>query len=152
LAGGVLVPKFASTTDLQLPLVWKVPTGIRLVFVTRTEFSELSTRIDGNWLFAFNEAGNAFRLPLPNLHDDCRICMGSFKNVYSTALDCVAASLQQFNQSKWNADLMRTVEQSQKFFRFQPTNETFETLPIAVTDWTTLCDKVSTALMERIIL
>ena len=47
---------------------------------------------------------------------------------------------------------MRTIEQSQKFFRFQPTNETFETLPIAATDWTTLCDKVSTAVMERVIL
>jgi hypothetical protein len=47
---------------------------------------------------------------------------------------------------------MRTVEQSQKFFRFQPTNETFETLPIQADDWTTLCDKVSTAIMERVIL
>ena len=47
---------------------------------------------------------------------------------------------------------MRTVERSQKFFRFRPTNETFETLPIEAADWTTLCDKVSTAISERIIL
>jgi uncharacterized surface protein with fasciclin (FAS1) repeats len=62
------------------------------------------------------------------------------------------ASLEQFNRSKWNADLMRTVAQSQQFFRFRPTNETFETLPITASDWTTLCDKVSTAIMDRVIL
>ena len=47
---------------------------------------------------------------------------------------------------------MRTVEPTQKFFRFKPTNDTFETLPIEAVDWTTLCDKVSTAISERIIL
>ena len=47
---------------------------------------------------------------------------------------------------------MRTVAQSQQFFRFRPTNETFETLPIVAADWTTLCDKVSTAIMDRVIL
>jgi len=47
---------------------------------------------------------------------------------------------------------MRTTEQSQKFFRFQPTNETFETLPIQAADWMALCDKVSTAILERVIL
>jgi uncharacterized surface protein with fasciclin (FAS1) repeats len=70
----------------------------------------------------------------------------------SSALEAVAASLEQFRQSKWNADLMRTVARSQKFFRFRPTNETFETLPIEAADWTTLCDKVSTAISERMIL
>ena len=47
---------------------------------------------------------------------------------------------------------MTTVAQSQKFFRFKPTNETFETLPIEATDWTSLCEKVSTATMDRVIL
>jgi hypothetical protein len=46
---------------------------------------------------------------------------------------------------------MRTIEQSQKFFRFQPTKDSFETLPILAENWTTLCDKVNTANMERVI-
>ena len=66
-------------------------------------------------------------------------------------MDCVRASLEQFNRSKWNADLMRTSEQSQKFFRFQPTPATFETLPIEADQWTTLCNKVATVIMERVI-
>ena len=66
--------------------------------------------------------------------------------------ECVTVSLEQFRKSKWNADLMRTVERSQQFFRFSPTNETFTTLPIEAADWTTLCDKVSTDIMERVVL
>ena len=152
-SNGVLVPMFASTTELEMPLVWQVPKEVRLVFVVRTELSDDCVRVGGNWLFAFNQDDNGFRLPLPNLHDDCSLCTGQFENSYDSAMECIVASLEQFSQSKWNADLMRTIEQSQKFFRFQPTNETFETLPIAAGDWTTLCDKeVATAIMERVIL
>jgi hypothetical protein len=93
-----------------------------------------------------------YRLPLPNLHDDGLICTGEFEESYDTGQASVVASLEQFNQSQWNSDLMRTVAESQKFFRFRPTNETFETLPIEAADWTTLCDKVSTAIMDRVIL
>jgi hypothetical protein len=152
LVNGVLVPMFASSTELEMPLVWQSPKDIRLVFVIRTELVDESTIIGGNWLFAYSKDNNGYRLPLPNLHDDCRICTGEFENTYDTAHECVIASLEQFNKSKWNSDLMRTVEQSQKFFRFRPTNDTFETLPIEATDWTTLASKVSTALMDQIIL
>ncbi len=149
---GVLVPMFASTTELEMPLVWRAPKEVRLVFVVRTELVEGSTQAGGNWLFAFNKDNNGFRLPLPNLHDECTICTGDFEDSCDTALACIVASLEQFNQSKWNSDLMTTVAQSQKFFRFKPTNETFETLPIEAADWTTLCQKVSTATMDRVIL
>jgi hypothetical protein len=152
LINGVLVPMFASTTDMEMPLVWRAPATVRLVFVVRTEFIDESVVVDGNWLFAFNEDNNGYRLPLPNLHDECSICTGQFEANYDTGQECVVASLDQFNKSKWNSDLMRTVEQSQKFFRFKPTNETFETLPIEATDWTSLCEKVSTAIMDRVIL
>ena len=149
---GVLVPMFASMTDLEMPMVWQAPKEVRLVFVVRTETIEDTVEICGNWLFAFNQNRNGYRLPLPNLHDECSLCTGQFESTYDSAAKAVAASLEQFNQSKWNSDLMRTVAQSQSFFRFRPTNETFETLPIAAADWTTLCDKVGTALMERVIL
>jgi hypothetical protein len=151
-SNGVLVPMFASTTEMEMPLVWQVPKEVRLVFVVRTELSDDSVRVGGNWLFAFSQDNNGFRLPLPNLHDDCALCTGQFENSYDSALECIVASLHQFSQSKWNADLMRTVAQSQKFFRFRPTNETFTTLAIEAADWTTLCDKVSTAIMDRVIL
>ena len=152
LINGVLVPTFASATDVEMPLVWRAPKEVRLVFVVRSEFAKDCLKIDGNWLFACDKDNRGYRLPLPNLHDDCLICTGNFADRYDSGGECLTASLEQFRKSKWNADLMRTVEQSQKFFRFQPTNETFETLPVQAADWTTLCDKVSTAIMERVIL
>jgi len=152
LINGVLVPVFASDSDLEMPLVWHAPESVLLAFVVRTEFVDDSHKITGNWLFACDADHRGYRLPLPNLHDDCLICTGSFINQYDTGGEAVAASLDQFKKSKWNADLMRTVERSQKFFRFQPTNETFTTLPVEAADWTTLCDKVSTDIMERVVL
>ena len=152
LISGVLVPMFASLTDLEMPLVWQAPPEVRLVFVVRTELLDDCVTVGGNWLFAFSKDNNGYRLPLPNLHDECTICTGEFEESYDTAQAAVSASLEQFNKSKWNSDLMRTVEQSQKFFRFRPTNETFPTLPIEASDWTTLCNKVSTATLDRVIL
>ena len=152
LVNSVLVPMFASMTDLEMPMVWTAPPEVRLVFVVRTTLEDDYVMVGGNWLFAYNRDKNGYRLPLPNLHDECSLCTGQFEDSHATALQALVASLDQFNRSKWNADLMRTVAQSQQFFRFRPTNETFETLPIVASDWTTLCDKVSTAIMDRVIL
>jgi hypothetical protein len=152
LINNVLVPAFASTTDIEMPLEWRAPKEVRLAFVVRTDIEADCIRITGNWLFACDADKRGYRLPLPNLHDHCLICTGNFDDLHNTESECVIASLEQFRKSKWNADLMRTVEKSQQFFRFKPTNETFETLPIGVPDWTTLCDKVSTDIMERVIL
>ena len=152
LVNSVLVPMFASMTELEMPMVWTAPPEVRLVFVVRTTVEDGCVLVGGNWLFAYSKDHNGYRLPLPNLHDECTICTGQFEDSYATAQNAVAASLEQFNRSKWNADLMRTVAQSQQFFRFHPTNETFETLPITASDWTTLCDKVSTAIMDRVLL
>ena len=152
LINGVLVPTFASGTDLELPLVWHAPKEVRLAFVVRTEEDDDCVQVRGNWLFACDANHRGYRLPLPNLHDDCLICTGNFDDNHDSGAACVAASLEQFRKSKWNADLMRTIERSQQCFRFQPANEAFTTLPIAAADWTTLCDKVSTPIMERVIL
>lgn len=145
-----MVPMFASSTDLEMPLVWKVPANVKVVFAVLTKQEDECVSVEGNWLFACDDEKRGYRLPLPNLHDDCRICTGQFEGDQETAFACVQKSLEQFGVSKWNADLMRTIEQSQKFFRFQPTKEGFETLPIQG-GWTSLCDKVSTALLERVV-
>jgi hypothetical protein len=152
LVSQVLVPMFASTSDLEMPLVWEVPAEIRLLFVIRTEAVDEYHQVENNWLFAYNQANNAYHLPLPNLYDDCSICTGQFDRQHDTAAECVTASLEQFNKSQWNSDLMPSLECSQKLFRFKPTDETFETLPIDAPDWTSLCAKVSTAIMDRLIL
>ena len=37
LSNGVLVPAFASATDIEMPLVWHAPAAVRLAFVVRTQ-------------------------------------------------------------------------------------------------------------------
>lgn len=152
LVADVLVPAFASTSDLELSLVWQAPKDLRLAFVVRTEAEDGGVVIRDNYLFACDLRNRAYRLPLPNLFDDCKVCTGEFERRHQCGAAAVAASVEQFRKSPWNADLMRTVERSQQCFRFQPTHESFTTLPIAASDWTTLCDKVSTAVSERIVL
>ena len=146
----VMVPMFASGTDIEMPLVWQVPAGIKVVFAVLTKEADDLVSVEGNWLFVCDQNNRGYRLPLPNLHDDCRICTGQFEGDQENAFACVQASLEQFSKSKWNSDLMRTIEQSQKFFRFQPTQDSFETLPVQG-EWTGLCSKVSTALYERVV-
>jgi len=146
----VMVPMFASGTDIEMPLVWRVPVNVKVVFCVLTKAEDGFVSVEGNWLFACDSEKRGYRLPLPNLHDDCRICTGQFEGDQETALACVQKSLDQFAVSKWNSDLMRTIEQSQKFFRFLPTKDTFEPLPIQG-EWTSLCSKVSTALYERVV-
>src|SRR5439155_20107005 len=60
----VLVPMFASCTDLEMPMMWQAPPEVRLVFVVHTECIDEYATIAGNWLFAFNQNRNAYRLPL----------------------------------------------------------------------------------------
>lgn len=152
LVADVLVPAFAAESDLELSLVWQVPRDMRLAFVVRTESEEGEVVIHQNYLFACDTRNRAYRLPLPNLFDDCKVCTGEFGRTHPSGAAAVAASVEQFRASPWNADLMPAIERSQQCFRFQPTNESFTTLPIAAADWTTLCDKVSTAVSERIVL
>src|SRR5580704_5001990 len=74
----VLVPMFASQTDLEMPVIWKSPKEVRLVFAACTELSDNCVTVNGNWLFALSKDDNGYRLPLPNLHDECSICTGEF--------------------------------------------------------------------------
>jgi len=53
LTNGVLLPMFASMTDLEMPMVWQAPPEVRLVFVIRTELLDDQVLVGGNWLFAF---------------------------------------------------------------------------------------------------
>ena len=64
-SNGILLPMFASLTDLEMPMVWQTPKEVRLVFVVRTTVEDDCVVIGGNWLFAFSQDNNGYRLPLP---------------------------------------------------------------------------------------
>ena len=56
----VLVPMFASTTDVEMPMVWQAPGILRLRFVIRTEFVEDYVSIDKNWLLCVQPGEQRF--------------------------------------------------------------------------------------------
>jgi len=64
LVNSVLVPMFASMTDLEVPMVWTAPPEVRLVFVVRTTVEDDCVVVGGNWLFAYGKDHNGYRLPL----------------------------------------------------------------------------------------
>ncbi len=65
------------------------------MFVVRTRMEDDCVVIGGNWLFAFNQAGNGYRLSLPNLHDECTICTGEFEDsCISAHHHCSASAFQ----------------------------------------------------------
>src|SRR6202167_1458291 len=45
LINGVLVPMFASQTDLEMPMVWQAPKDVQLVFVVRTTLAEVCVSV-----------------------------------------------------------------------------------------------------------
>ncbi len=76
--GGVTTGGGGGTATVEMPLVWHVPSPVKVIFAVLTKEADDVVSVNGNWLFAAEEKRRGFRLPLPNLHDDCRICTGAF--------------------------------------------------------------------------
>lgn len=147
---GAMVPLFTSSTDPVLSLEWKPAGDIRLFITQHTVPDPAGNHAVGNtYLFAVDKRGNYWKLPLPNLYDDCRVCMGSNGIAYgANAQELFLQLIMNFEESRWNADLWKTVEQTQNLFRFEPKNEGFVTLP-PTASWTQLSVKVSTEITQN---
>ena len=154
-ADKMLHPVFIAKQDAKsqkMPVIsaeWVVPPSMTLVFAARIyDFAKakLFTAPDAScYLMAFDSGKRAWRLPLPNLYDDCAICMGSFEGSGTTIQEAFAKALSQFVKSDWNSDLLGDNKQTNatKLFSFTPTKEGVETSPFT-SDWTVLCPKIAT--------
>lgn len=140
-----------------MPLVWEAPETMVLLFAARilntTEMNEHPmTHPDQNcYLIAYNSKKQAFLLPLPNLYQDCAICMGRFNGTADSAAQAFVLAMQQFEKSSWNSDLVDSdmTANSKKMFRFKAGEKETTAIPLAG-DWTKLCNKVSTPVTELI--
>jgi hypothetical protein len=160
---GVATPLFAKQApEPLLPLVWKAPEGVNLKMLVNTGFIRPDEEngvckepfySNRSYLFAFDKGGRCWRLPLTNLFDDCKLCLGRDVIYGKNSFDTLTKTLVQFADSQWNSDLSdrQSAEQIEKFFRFKPTDSEFETLPILAEDWTTLCKKIATPEMENVV-
>jgi len=151
LTGGAMIPYFNSPHDPTLSLTWTPPASMRLRILAQMQ-SELSApnrhRVMQVWMYAFDKEGGCYRLPLPNLYEDCKVCSGDQRVIWSeTAQIAIQHFMEVFKSSPWNADLWTTVEESQTLFRFTPEGEGANQIfkPIVMDDWIRLTKKVATA-------
>jgi hypothetical protein len=152
LADGFLVPNFSSSNDPIMTITWWVPEGMTLkMLIAVQNYTESIFAMTNMWLFAIDSRGATYRIPLANIHDDCHVCHGQKDIIHQTLQGLVSVCLQRFEISKYNADLWKSAEQTQRFFRVKPgTKDSFEQQSIDG-DWTKLCLKVATAACKLMI-
>lgn len=143
-------PRFNAEWDVNVACSGKV----KLWLLIQTKHKPDESSVVGDCFIVATSATNrTYRIPLANVFDDCRICMGdrwdgrTQPNIYA-ALD---AAYEQFCNSPWNADLKRATEKSDAFFRFRAKNDGFETLPVNG-QWSNLCERVSIPSLENLVL
>lgn len=148
---GILYPKFSAAGEPVMPMVWLPPEGMRIAMLVLVRSVGDSAGIINQWLFAFGADERAYRLPLGNLYDDARLCNGEIPATHPTIQAAVYCELEQLAKGQWNGDLDRTAEQAKSLFRFKPLNDKFEQLP-PLAGWETLCEKISTATLDFVVL
>lgn len=128
-ADQILVPKFINKDhDLHGKLMhaaalWTPPAGMRLLFINQIGSDRgVWFSNESSWLFAFNASKKAFLLPLPNVYEDGRICMGEFGGVGedNNIQSSLMLATRQFYGAGWNADLNADEACVQRLFRFKP--------------------------------
>ena len=152
LSGEFLVPEFGNTDLPVMNLEW-VPNkneSLKLLLLLGIVQEDLS--FHGMWFFAKDNNGATWRLPLPNLHDDCAVCSGIRDRLFFSSLtDGLGKLLDIFDRAPWNADLWKSAEHTQAFFRFKPgPSATFIQQPVHG-DWQKHCLKVATAMNKFIL-
>ncbi len=105
------------------------------------------------YLFAIHTPSKTCHLlPMPNLYNDCHVCVGDYNSKTATTFDSFLKAYEYFCASKWNDHLIKDnsdrMKCAAKMFRFKPNGpETFESLP-PEDDWRKLCVPVGTDVLN----
>jgi len=103
------------------------------------------------WLCLTSSSNRTYRMPMANVYDNCRVCMGEYAKVHTNLFNALRAALTQFEASAWNSDLRKPVDRIESFFRFKQSDSGFETLPCNG-QWSNLCERVSVVELEKLVL
>lgn len=166
----ILTPRFFAPKDevgQGLPkttMVWHPPENMTLVFAVSMTQDETthkdwsSNRYQQTFLIAFDSVKRSYLLPLPNLYDDCSICMGEFNGRDYSMQTSFQKALEQFDNSSWNSDLLGNLgPKSQQLFQFEvedtETNQVdwdSEHGAVIRANWPQMAEKVSTPVTQMI--
>lgn len=156
----ILVPKFIYPEGSQEVIIikWELTHDLglatpRIILMVKIKQDGGDYYAEQQWLFAFDARNNVYQLPTANLYDHLALCTGKFDSYRVTQLEVIQAAIAQFETSPWNDHLYHDGREAQtaSFFRFKPTKDGFETLPINHNDWTKLCQKRSVAFTEYVV-
>lgn len=134
-----IVPVFIAP-GAEMALNWNTPNDMSLFFVSSwpTGDGTINELFPTCYLVAKGMDRRTYLLPLPNLFEDGRVCMGTVQRdwVKSNIFDTFKKALEIFDAAPWNADLMVDIrwQNSKKLFRFSP--EGVQEAPESA--WTTL--------------
>ena len=149
----IFVPNFASS-DPQMELEWTPPEGMTvLILMVLQQHANGEFSVPKAFLYALDEKGQYWKLPLSNIYDDGAICEGRPILKLPTMVAAVLDVLQTFDHSRWNRDLWQDKNMTQAMFRFKALAEgKFETLPPEEKKWQKLCAKIVTEVQKNIVL
>jgi len=139
----ILVPDFSNQDNASLlSLEWEPEFPLRVLIQCWNEGG--TWRTYSVYLFAYDNRGSTYRLPLPNLHDDCKVCtgVGGAGESAATMFDLAVKSINRLSSSAWNADLWKDREKSWMMFRWTSKEDGHRQLAPAAS-WTNLSVKVS---------
>jgi hypothetical protein len=88
-----------------MKMEWEPFNGMTLMFMAKIH-PDCYIETRKCFLLALDSGKRNFQLPLPNLYDDCSICMGDVDLVGGSLLEVFQKALVHFRSSPWNADLM----------------------------------------------
>jgi hypothetical protein len=142
-------PRFNVDWDIDVACSGKV--RLWLLVLTRHRPGDPRHHVANCYLAATSESNLTYRIPLSNVYDDCRICMGDYDAGGDSLPQALECALNQFLISPWNSDLRKSSAKSDAFFRFKPKNEGVETLPVEG-QWNNLCERVSVPALESLCL
>lgn len=155
---GIMTPTFYSKPEPNipsLPIVWNVnqATGgtlrlFLLVGIKKSSYGD-GFMAEDHRLVSASEDGRLWRMPLPNVHTDCRVCTGKYESVSRTATGALIKALSQFKNSSWNSDLLASPAKTKSFFRFKPVEDRFDTI-VTESEPMKLCECVSAPELENI--
>ncbi len=149
--GDICYPHFDGAHPV-MALKWTVPTNMFLYLCLHLD-SQMQNL--NNYLVALDGSLHAWRLPVANLYQDCRLCSGRYDSGAADIVSACQKAWAQFQASKWNQDLYNDASDNRRsasktMFKYKIKGETFEQFETPK-NWQVLCDKVGTPFISEYI-
>lgn len=153
LIDGHMVPVFTGDEVFLMNCVWTPPANCQMHFAMSLNKSGATWKISNVFLFcraASGTPGGFFKLPLPNIYPDGRVCMGERFQMTcpeNTIEGLLKHGIRHLAESPWGTDMMPQASKIRALFRFDP--GTLTSVEPA-TEWHTHCDRVSRVEMDAL--